>query len=310
MWLCILVLSFFYYHGNAAIPALDLTDVEIKELAQKMRDADDEKPKFCEFYVDYQGHFDGGESDYAEKSLFKWIRPSVLNQPSFKALLDLVPLFNPQTGIAEDNSPDKQKKEKAFIMAVFNSGPFKQLIDVLRKKNHPFAKTPDVLKQSMYDLWFGMFSRAKGKLDSSAFEHVFIGEAKNGEVSGMHNWVVINNFENDPKNTLNYRGFIIKRADIIASANFKWGSLVKKTGSFLMGTSPAFDFSLLSMCFLARRGNKKCETLIDGCPVNVQSYDLSQNGKDFIGTVYPEPGPSAPTCMANFKQRATVSKQG
>ncbi|CAD5232683.1 unnamed protein product [Bursaphelenchus xylophilus] len=261
MWLCILVLSFFYYHGNAAIPVLALTDVEIKEVAQKMRDADDERPKFCEFYVDYQRHFDGGESDYAEKSLFKWIRPSVLNWPSFKALLDLVPLFNPQTGIAEVNSPDKQKKQRAFITAVFNSGPFKQLIDVLRKKNHPFAKT--VLNQTMHDLWFGLFSRAKGRLDSSAFEHVFIGEAKNGEVSGMHNWAVINKFENDPKSTFNYRGFIIKRA-----------------------------------------------TLIDGCPVNVQSYDLSQNGKDFIGTVYPEPGPSAPTCMANFKQRATVSKQG
>ncbi|CAD5219139.1 unnamed protein product [Bursaphelenchus xylophilus] len=310
MWLCLFVLSLCFHHGNAVIPALDLTDAEIKDLAQKMRDADAEKPKFCEFYVDFQGHFDGGDTDYAPKPLFKWTRSSILSQPSYKALLDLAPLFNPQTGIAEDNSPAKQQKERAFIMAVFSSGPFTQLINVLRSKNHPFAKSPDTLKQSMFELWFGMFSRAKGKLDSSAFEHVFLGEAKNGEVSGMHNWVVMNNLENGPKGALDYRGFIIKRADIIASANFKWGSLVKKTGSFLIGTSPAFDFSLLTMCFLARRGNKKCETIIDGCPVNVQSYDLNQNGRDFIGTVYPEPGPSAPTCMANFKQRATLSKQG
>ncbi|CAD5229362.1 unnamed protein product [Bursaphelenchus okinawaensis] len=290
------------YLAQSAIPALKISDADIKDIAQKMRDSDTEKPNFCEFYIDYQGHYDGGESDYASQSLTKWIRPQVLQQPSYKALLDLVPYFNPQTGVAEDASPAKVTKQRAFIMAVFNSGPFKQLIDVLRKSNHPFAKSPDTLKQAMYDMWFGTFSRARGKQDSSAFEHVFLGEAKNGEVSGMHNWVVINQLENDEKNKLNYRGFIIKRADIIASANFKWGNLVKPTGSFLMGTSPAFDFSLLSMCFLARRGKgTKCETVIDGCPVNVQSYDLSQNGKDFIGTVYPEPGPSAPTfVLAKF----------
>ena len=39
-------------------------------------------------------------------------------------------------------------------------------------------------------IWFENYSRGMGKIGSSAFEHVFLGEIKNHtQVSGLHNWV-------------------------------------------------------------------------------------------------------------------------
>jgi len=43
-------------------------------------------------------------------------------------------------------------------------------------------------KEKMYELWFEPYSRV-AKNDSSGFEHVFMGEERDGEVLGLHNWV-------------------------------------------------------------------------------------------------------------------------
>lgn len=53
--------------------------------------------------------------------------------------------------------------------------------------------------------------RARGQADTSGFEHVFMGEAKNGEVSGMHSWLRMYLLENDPKERFDYMGFLVKR---------------------------------------------------------------------------------------------------
>ena len=51
-----------------------------------------------------------------------------------------------------------------------------------------FTGTEEDWQRHLYDTWFGMYDRARAILGSSGFEHVFIGEIKNGVVSGFHNW--------------------------------------------------------------------------------------------------------------------------
>lgn len=41
---------------------------------------------------------------------------------------------------------------------------------------HPWTVSEQMLKSAVKQIWFDNFSRARGKLDSSAFEHVFLGE--------------------------------------------------------------------------------------------------------------------------------------
>ncbi|CAD5219129.1 unnamed protein product [Bursaphelenchus xylophilus] len=309
MWLCIFVLSLCYHHGNAVVRALDLTDAEIKDLAQKMRDADYDRPKFdTEFLVNFHD-YKNKSINYASKPLFNLTQPSLLERPVYKALLDLTEgFFTPRVGIAEMSSEKKDQAQLAFINNVTNSSPFMQLYNVLREKNHTFATGNATLSKSLTDLWFGMFSRSQ-VLDSSTFEHVFLGEIKKGQVIGMHNWVVMNKYENnetDINKTLHYRGYIEKRADIIMGANFLWGRRKKPYGSFFIGTSPAFDFSLFTMCILARR-DEKCEVIIDECPVSVVSRAMQWNGTSVISTVFPIPGNSSWRCDANFERRKMLA---
>jgi len=113
---------------------------------------------------------------------------------------------------------------------------------------------------------------ARGEPDSSGFEHVFIGEAKNGEISGMHSWVRFYYLEKGARN-FDYKGFLVKRfvsscqsylirtqefwwfQKLMAAIKYSYGNFLKRSGSFLIGTSPEFDMALYTLCFLSRRGH-------------------------------------------------------
>jgi hypothetical protein len=92
--------------------------------------------------------------------------------------LALRKFYNPETGVAESNSPQKEKAVNEFYDAVWESEPFKALSAFLRAKKHPWAISPNMLKSNVKQIWFDLYSRAKGRLDSSAFEHVFFGEVQ------------------------------------------------------------------------------------------------------------------------------------
>lgn len=65
----------------------------------------------------------------------------------------------------------------------------------------------------------------------------------------------------------------------MAAVKFTWKGEMKRSGSFLVGTSPEFDMALYTICFLSRRGRQTCDVEIDGCPLQITSYDLLQNNK-------------------------------
>ena len=70
------------------------------------------------------------------------------------------------------------------------------------------SRDPKVQKDLLKLIWFTMYSRGGGKVGSSAFEHVFLGELKRGEISGLHNWIFFAN-EEGQKNA-DYLGYIRK----------------------------------------------------------------------------------------------------
>lgn len=53
-----------------------------------------------------------------------------------------------------------------------------------------------------------MYSRGGGRIGSSGFEHIFLGELKNKQVSGLHNWLYF--YDQEKKNAANYLGYMKK----------------------------------------------------------------------------------------------------
>ncbi|KIH59458.1 hypothetical protein ANCDUO_10311, partial [Ancylostoma duodenale] len=82
---------------------------------------------------------------------------------------------------------------------------------------------------------------------------------KRGEVSGLHNWIRFYLLEKNSTEQFDYKGFIVKRGEVMASLKLLGKGALKKSGSLLIGTSPEYDMALYTMCFLSRRGKELCE---------------------------------------------------
>ncbi|VDM95859.1 unnamed protein product, partial [Onchocerca ochengi] len=119
---------------------------------------------------------------------------------------------------------------------------------------------------------------------------------KNGEVSGMHSWLRFYLLERNASQQFNYHGYTIKRFNIMAAVKFSWRNYIKRSGSFFIGTSPEFDLALYTICFLTRQSRDICKFQIEECPFSITSYKLMQQGKIFVGTVYPVAGSFTEKC--------------
>ncbi|KAK6040068.1 endoribonuclease XendoU, partial [Cooperia oncophora] len=230
--------------------------------------------------------------------LFVKVDESLFKKPSYRQFLALADNFNRETGNAEPRvSVTEEKRETStFLTTVLESKPWKALYEFLHRKGHPFASSPIVFRYWIAQLWFVHYSRARGKADTSGFEHVFMGEEKNREISGLHNWLRFYTLERNATENFDYKGFVIKRGTVMASVKFTWKGDLKRSGSILIGTSPEYDMALYTLCFLSRRGRDQCEVEIDGCPLAITSFDIIQNNKVFIGSIFPTAGALTEKC--------------
>lgn len=63
-------------------------------------------------------------------------------------------------------------------------------------------------KQQLYQMWFRTYTR-EVRDDSSGFEHVFVGEARDGKIMGLHNWIQFH--DQEQKGRLDYKGYVFPR---------------------------------------------------------------------------------------------------
>ncbi|EPB77928.1 endoribonuclease XendoU [Ancylostoma ceylanicum] len=272
------------------LPQFKVEDVELMQMSKKLREADDNKARPGQISINYQGQVKDTQ-DNAPKEFFSKVDSKLLEGPSFSQFIDMMDNFNRKVGIEEPRvSREEEKREvKAFLTTILASKPWKILYSFLNSKGHPYAENPTIFRKWIKRLWFKHYSRSKGKIDSSGFEH-----EKKKEVSGLHNWVRFYLLERNRTEDLDYKGYILQRGNVMASLRFTWQGALKPSGSLLIGTSPEYDMALYTLCFLSRRG--KCQVELDGCPLSITSYDLVQNDKIYIGTVYPTAGKKTRTC--------------
>jgi poly(U)-specific endoribonuclease len=278
-------------------PSFNL-DVNLNEAVQELWNLDVNRlTPGADFVMNVQG----GKKPYqkeddASEPLFTSVDKSVWNRPTYKTFYALLNNFKAETGEAEVVSDVERQEVQAFLQAIGQTAPIQFCHKYCHSKlgNKVPSDMAGFLKL-LHEIWFELYNRERGgKKDSSGFEHVFVGEVKNGEVSGFHNWIQF--YLEEQKGALDYRGYIKPRSnsdslsdsnDHVLSLQFRWNDVEKFVGTSFIGVSPEFEVALYTTIFLLGEEEEHVElnTGTDVFGLKIRCYKMAQNK---VGTSFPE----------------------
>lgn len=244
---------------------------------------------------DYAINLQGGTKSYrqvdkAKDPLFSWVKPEVFQRPTFKTFVALLDNYESETGVAEEVTPEEVRENWRFIDAIISTKVMKRAHQYLVSKGKSSSDEKQ-FKQQLYDLWFKLYRRTRESrvLDSSGFEHVFVGETRGGtDVLGFHNWIQF--YLQEKAGNVDYQGYILGTKheegahSHLITIQFKWNREVKPIGSTFIGTSPEFEVALYTVCFLC---SESATT-----DLRIAEYEVvitcHRHGVDKLGTSYPK----------------------
>jgi len=229
----------------------------------------------------------------ARDKLFKGVnRKKFFEKPTFKAFYNLLDNYEHETGVAEVVTEEEKKENWEFINLICETPCIQYVHNYLRAK-HLVAPLIEDFKKELYNLWFTLYARTEGgPKDSSGFEHVFIGEVKQGGVIGFHNWIQF--FLEEKKGNVDYKGYIVNKKahkhevsndEHLITIQFSWGHEVKMVSSTFVGTSPEFEMALYTLCFFV--GAENNEIYVGPYHVNMKVYKWHLPGGDKMGACFP-----------------------
>ncbi|RHZ80640.1 hypothetical protein Glove_134g249 [Diversispora epigaea] len=230
--------------------------------------------------------------------LFQFVSKESIQIPTIKYFCALLDNYIPQTGIAEKVNPSELKENAQFIKEVMKTAPMMYTYKYLVAKG--------VLKASYYEfeaklnkLWFDMYARQGRSGDSSAFEHVFLGEIRGDEAKAFHNWICLYFYEKAGK--FDYKSFVPMKegnrrlvtpdgTEQIISIRFAFQGYEKSFSTSFIGTSPEFEISLYTLLFLLGREDTK--VTLDDINANIKLYNFyEKNDREkknrLLGSAFP-----------------------
>jgi poly(U)-specific endoribonuclease len=199
----------------------------------------------------------------ATRPLFKFVNPSVLKRPTFRALLDLRQMYNPQVDEEDTMSNEKEGKVYHFLEEIMNTSVMRYLHNYLLDSERTTALSNEDFMSELFNKWFKPYYRGGTCDSSSGFEHVFLGELRDGNAIGMHNWIIAYAEELDGNFKFHY---CIDATRRLITINSSWHGSEKPVNAFFVGTTPEFDFAMYTMVFY---NNPDGET-----PVSVNKHEL------------------------------------
>ncbi|XP_065066046.1 uridylate-specific endoribonuclease B-like [Rhopilema esculentum] len=263
-----------------------ITESELKALGEQIWREDTNRVQHgIGFRLDMQTNAGYNGVDYASRPLFKFVNQSVLQKPSVRAMVALFDNYKRAIGSSEYVSSGERSENWNFLNTVTSTRPMELVYQfLLRKKVVCSLKD---FKNSLYNIWFNLYARRSSKkrytsgLDSSGFEHVFVGETDSSKVLGLHNWIQF--YLQEKNRNIDYKGYkgYIKQSSVF-TCQFSWYGLLKSIGGAFVGTSPEFDFAIYSLTFMSKVRNPIYT--FGGDRVRVKCYGIA-GGK--IGTCYP-----------------------
>ncbi|CAG8552356.1 7319_t:CDS:2 [Scutellospora calospora] len=231
------------------------------------------------------------DEHHASKPLFNHVDRKVNNIPTYKFFYALLDNYIPQTGIPEVVDDHELKENIRFIKACLETGPMLYAFKYLKSKGAVKGTIEDFEKE-LHKIWFHMYRREGYGEDSSAFEHVFLGEVRNGEAKAFHNWITFYFYEKVGR--MSFESLIpLKEGhhkhvnpsgnEHVILLRFSFEGAKKPFSTSFIGTSPEFELAMYTMLFLLNHSNT--HVVLDDANLNIKIYPFNQNNIKFIGQV-------------------------
>lgn len=229
--------------------------------------------------------FDG--EDRASRSFFAFVDEKIFERPTYKAFIALLDNYISKEGTVESVTSAECKENSHFLSLCMDTSVMQYVHSYLVAQG---KAPPDREKfiQKLSEIWFGLYRRVCDN-DSSGFEHVFVGEIRDTEVCGLHNWIQM--YLEEKRGNIDYQGYIKpKRSsglglpqshDQFMTIQFMWKGYLKPESSLFVGTSPEFDMAFYSLLFLM--GQEDNSVHCGPYYVFVKAFRQHYHGKEFVG---------------------------
>lgn len=263
-----------------------ITDAELQRITEDLFQRDT-----CCIYRNITVSFQGwiqreNVTDNAPKPLFR-IPTTVLSHPSINKLNKLFDNYEVDISKTEVVTKEESKEEDDFINTLLSSDILTTVMNFLATKGY-FAKNTQTYKTILKSIWFQQYSRIKGSIGSSGFEHVFLVERKkDNSIIGLHNWIYF--AKQESLNNVNYFGYgrkiLFDNKAALAKIHFNFKQQ-HKVSSMLIGTLPELEIAIYTLCFYTRP-NERCRISFAAHKFNIQTHTWQHDNKNFVGAAYP-----------------------
>ena len=125
------------------------------------------------------------KDDAADNPLFTYVNGKVFQRPTFNTFRNLLDNYSAYTGDEEEVSSKELKENRDFLNAVMETHTMKYchqycIAKGVEYNGETISEDESEFKRVLNSIWFELYSRSGGgrrrKMDSSGFEHVFVGE--------------------------------------------------------------------------------------------------------------------------------------
>lgn len=286
--------------GGGGTPSLPLASPAIRHAVQHLWDLD--APNRLTPGVEYEVDVQSGKRPYgkpldaASRPLFVRVDSEVFRRrPTYKAFVSLLDNYAAEVNTTDIVTAEEEAETRYFINEVMRTDAMRFCHAFCRSERpEKVPADPSEFSDLLHKLWFKQYKRTKGGVtDSCGFEHVFVGETRNGQITGFHNWIRF--FLEEQRGALDYRGYIKPKNDYdactdgndqVLTLQFVWNGAEKLVGTSFIGVSPEFELALYTLCFLAGQHQNVVElkTRSDTFNLNVKTFPIAKGkiGSSFV----------------------------
>ncbi|EDV49076.1 poly(U)-specific endoribonuclease homolog [Drosophila erecta] len=285
------ILSWHFYEYFQSKP-LPKTPDDVLTLSKNLYAEETEVSPYL-YKVNIQGKTtSGAHDDRAPRNLFE-LHQDLLARDANSTTALLMRLFdNYELDVAVPEHPTSEhvQEQHDFLRAVMGTRVMKLTMRFLVNKDIVSVEYEDQLRL-LQELWFTPYSRARGIVSSSSFEHVFMAEIRDQKALGLHNWLYL--ADQEQRGNVDYKGWtkhkeMGKHNQMVLSVRHTFHNINKPVTGLFVGTSPELDMALYTACFLATPAEEPCHIQLGHASATIVSHEWKWNGMRLIGTAYPD----------------------